>query len=163
MDSSQQDPNTLQSPASSRASTSFSIPAANYLTVPSTKPSGFYPSLPGPTSSEEDDLELELYPPSRQSTPTSNHFPHILEPPRSRLPSNQPPSRSPSCSEGYSTAVPGPFYMSVYSTSSAASEQSTYSNPPARVYRVPSFQNMSSSRKITVVWISQLRECLYIF
>jgi hypothetical protein len=41
------------------------------------------------------------------------------------------------------------IYMSVYSSSSVDTEHSEYSNPPARKYRVPNFQNMS--RKITSV------------
>lgn len=147
MDPSKQDDPPLSSPESSSASSTwFNIPPTSYLTVPSTRPEGTSFVLPGPTAFEEDDLDPITRP--SQSSP-SDTVPQILEPLRISIPTRQ------------STPVPYPqeipeqppnqVYMSVYSASSADSEYSVYSNPPARSYRVPSFQNMSASRKISTV------------
>ena len=147
MDSSQQYNSPLSLPASSRASSiSFNIPQSSYLTVPSTKPSGSNHSLPGLTAFEQNYPEL-LVPPSEEA-PTSLSILQTPEPIRNNLTSNH---RSPPLSERDFISFPSPIYMSVYSSTSTSSEHSTYSNPPARIYRVPSFQKMSESRRISVV------------
>lgn len=145
MDSSQQDDQLLSSPESSQVSlTSFGITPSSYLTVPSTRPSGPLLSLPGPAVLREDDTELLL--PSTDRPSPSGSVPLILEPSRITTPRERQQSPSPS------RLLPPPLiYMSVYSSTSTDSEFSVYSNPPARVYRVPSFQKMSGSRKISAV------------
>jgi hypothetical protein len=146
MDSSQQDISPLSPPASSQsASTSF-IPQSSYLTVPSTKPSGSILSLPGPTAFEENDPELLV--PQLNKAPTLSPILQTSEPIRSNFTSNH--RLSPFLEQDFAS-FPDPIYMSVYSSTSTSSEHSTYSNPPARIYRVPSFQKMSGSRKISVV------------
>lgn len=131
----------LSSPESLRSTSSLlSIPPSNYLTVPNNKRSRTVSFLPAPTTFEEDTEFVHPSPPGDLSHRT---IPLIREPSRSTTPiagehPQSPQEQFPRCRE--------PTYMSVYSTSSAESEHSTYSNPPARAYRVPSFQNMSTRR-----------------
>lgn len=147
MDSSQQDNSPLPLSQSSQASsTSFSIPQSRYLTVPSTKPPGSNLSLPGLTAFDENHTELLV--PLFNEKPTSSSILQTSEPIRSNSPSNH---RLSQLLERDFASFPGPPYMSVYSSTSTSSEHSTYSNPPARIYRVPSFQKMSGSRRISVV------------
>lgn len=155
MDSPQQDELPLSSPESSRASsTALSILPSSYLTVPSTRPTGASFILPGPRPFEQEDSDL-LVPSlhSRSSTPV----PQIQEPLRPRSPGSRLASPT---SQEYISSPTEPVFMSVYSASSAESEQSIYSNPPARVYRVPSFRNMSNSRKPTAVGTISRFPCL---
>jgi hypothetical protein len=145
MDTTQQDEPPLSSPESSRGSTSFNIQSTHYLTVPITGPTSSYLTLPRPLSSEEehpDWLQSSLLPRS-----ASVPIPRIREPSPSNVPSEQ------DISSSFSPQLSDRTFMSVYSSTSAESEHSVYSNPPARVYRVPSFQNMSASRRISTVAI----------
>jgi hypothetical protein len=155
MDSSQQDDFLTYSPASSQASSSCISPSS-YLTVPSTRPSAANFSLPRPAPFEEDDPDLILSSLHRDSSSTP--VPEIREPRRSRSPATVPPL---SPSQSSPTQSPNPSYMSVYSAASADSEYSTYSNPPARLYRLPSFQNMSASRKISAACLPLALQCKY--
>jgi len=147
MDSSQQDSSPPSPPESSQpASISFRIPQSSYLAVPSTKPSGSNFSLPGPTAFEENHPELLV--PQLNKSLTSSSILQTSESIQSDLTSNHCLSLF---SEQEFASLPDPICMSVYSSTSGSSENSTYSNPPAKIYRVPSFQNMSGSRRISVV------------
>jgi hypothetical protein len=146
MHSSQQDITPLSPPEPSQTPfSSFIIPHSSYLTVPSIKPSGSNLFLPGPTAFEGDHTKL-LVPLFNPVTATSVHFPS--EPLQITSIRNR---RSSPFLERDFASYSDPIYMSVYSSTSTSSEHSTYSNPPARIYRVPSFQKMSGSRKISVV------------
>lgn len=147
MYSSQQDSTPLSAPGSTQASSiPVSIPQSSYLTVPYTKPLGHNLSLPGPAAFEGNHSGLRV--PSSKEVTTSASILEPSEPPRIESTSNR---HSPSLSERDFASYPESFYMSVYSSTSTTSEHSTFSNPPARIYRVPSFQKMSGSRKISVV------------
>jgi hypothetical protein len=141
MDPARQNNTHLSSPESATtSSTLLSIPASSYLTVPTTRPPR---RLSRSITRTEDDLELDIHP---SPEPTSGEpVPNISQPlevdtqpllPLSANPYTRRRSRSPA----------GAKYMSVYSTSSADTEYSTYSNPPAKPYQLPSFSNMSSRR-----------------
>ncbi|KAF2262395.1 hypothetical protein CC78DRAFT_534884 [Lojkania enalia] len=141
----QNEASTTSSTSSQASSTHFSLPPSSYLTVPSTRPTGNNLSLPGPTTFDQEDFVL-LSPPSQRRSP-SNPIPQILEPSRIEISSPILPSSAESFAQ-----YPDPIFMSsVYSSASAESESSGYSNPPARIYRVPSFQIMPSSKKISSV------------
>jgi hypothetical protein len=155
MDSSKQvEPTTssttasISSPTLSQASSSsFRIPPLSYLTVPSTHPVGPSLSLPGPTSKEGNYPDLRV-PLINQGWPSDPAGPLHKA-------SNSSPSR------GRSPALPAQFPqprtdMSVYSSTSASSQYSTYSNPPPRAYRVPSFENMTATRDIKVCSVLRL-------
>ncbi|KAF2116944.1 hypothetical protein BDV96DRAFT_39122 [Lophiotrema nucula] len=152
MDSSKQDELPVSSPASSSASsTLLSLPPSSYLTVPSTRPTGHHLSLPGPfLPLDEEDTPL-----GRPTPPQA--LPQILEPIQTAASF---PRHSPTSPPSLLARPPEPTFMSsVYSSASVDSEYSTYSNPPARAYRLPSFQNMST-RKISVPEKSQMIEAL---
>jgi hypothetical protein len=146
MASQQQDDSANPPNSPSRLSSAqLSVSPSSYLTVPNTRPPGVAFQLPGPTTPDA------LLDTPVDYTPTFASLPHILEPARSRDPS---PDPEPSSPRERFARYPEPILMSVYSATSVDSEQSAYSNPPARLYRVPSFQAMSGSRKITVVCIA---------
>ena len=146
MDSSKQDEAQDSSPQSATtSSTLLSIPASSYLTVPSTRPASKLPSLPGPVAFAEDGRDLTLY-----SSPEdiSDSVPDISS--RFTTPPVQPSSPNSYIRRRSRSRSPAQReFMSVYSASSVDTETSTYSNPPARPYQVPSFQNMS--RRISPV------------
>jgi hypothetical protein len=105
------------------SSASLPKPSSKDLTVPSTIASDAIQPFPGPSTFVQD------YHDEQDSTAS---LPNLTL---------SPPTLPISLSER--------IYMSVYSSSSVDTEHSEYSNPPARKYRVTSFQNMS--RKITPV------------
>jgi len=143
MDPSQQDEASVSSPESATTSSTWlSIPSSNYLTVPTTRPSNRFFPLPGPVAFVEDDLELPLV---SLLEATSNLGPETSQAPRLDTPPVQPSPPSSYTRRRSRSPARGSF-MSVYSASSVETDHSTYSNPPARLYRVPSFQNMSSRR-----------------
>src|SRR2546422_3257840 len=125
MDPPTQDDNPLSSPELSTASSiSISIPASNYLTVPSTRPPGTSFSLPGPTTFKDDDPDL-LIPASPASL--LDNAPRIFEPPCLNPPTRRLSPFASSIDNSGSSSDLG--FMSVSSTSSVESEYSTYSNP----------------------------------
>lgn len=143
MEPSKQNEPPIYSPTTSQASSiSLTIPPSNYLLIPSTRPAGPNFVLPGPISFQESETDL-LESPLYQDLPLDS-VPQIREPSHNIPPATQSPSTT---SRGSRVQTPEPNYMSVYSSASADSEFSVYSNPPARIYRVPSFQKMSASRK----------------
>jgi hypothetical protein len=135
-----QDESSISSPESATTcSTLLSVPPTTYLTVPTTRPSGEFLSLLGPIASGEDDFDLHLLTPQ---TAITDPVPSRLglsshDNPLEQLPSQLSPRRR------LRSPARGVF-VSVYSTSSVDTEYSAYSNPPAKLYRIPSFQNMSS-------------------
>ena len=146
----------LPSPSESsrHSSASLNIRSPQYLTVPNTGPTGSRLSLPGPstTQPEEPDWSESLLPPRSSSLPV----PEIREPLSEDLTYHD--TTSPESTTGIYSRFSERIFMSVYSSTSAESEYSVYSNPPARVYRVPSFQNMSTSRRVSTVIASLLHE-----
>lgn len=130
----------LDSPSIPGHPTTFtSIPTSNFLKVPKTGPSGTH-FLPGPHTVEE---ETDSFPLPRHP---SIQRPRLFDP--AGIDIIEPVSVASSSRHAY---LRNRTYMSVYSSTSAESEYSVYSNPPARTYRLPSFQDMSASRKVSAV------------
>ena len=148
MSSSQPEDSTASSPESSRPpSARQSIPSSSYLTVPSSGRT-HRTRLSPPHSSLRDPEDID----NPQNFPIYSSPESLQVPPPTIVPP-APPTSPRSQTDLLEPQVnfaeyPDPIYMSVYSLSSVDSE---YSNPPARSYSLPSFENMSSSRKITLV------------
>jgi hypothetical protein len=149
MDPATQDHTHLSSPESATtSSTLLSVPASSYLTVPTARsPRRLSRSIA--RTEDGPDLDINLSPEAsfditvpNTTQPLEINTHYLLSP--SASPYIRRRSRSPA----------GGRYMSVYSTSSADTDYSTYSNPPAKPYQVPSFSNMASRR------ISPVSSCL---
>lgn len=146
MDTTQQDNISLSSPAQSLASSSaLTISPSSYLTVPNPRSLRSPLSLPRRIAFEEDDSKVHI---TSDLSPASEPLPQILVLSRSNTPTGSSTSTSP---RSRSKILSDRLYMSVHSTSSTDTDTSEYSNPPARPYRIPSFQRMSGSRKISAV------------
>lgn len=144
MDTTQQDNISLSSPAQSLASSSaLTISPSSYLTVPNPRSLRSPLSLPRRIAFEEDDSKVHI---TSDLSPASEPLPQILVLSRSNTPTGSSTSTSP---RSRSKILSDRLYMSVHSTSSTDTDTSEYSNPPARPYRIPSFQRMSGSRKIS--------------
>ena len=148
MSSSQPEDSIASSPESSQPpSAQQSIPSSSYLTVPSSGRT-HRTRLSPPHSSLRDPEDID----NPQNFPIYSSPESLQVPPPTIVPP-APPTSPRSQTDLLEPQVnfaeyPDPIYMSVYSLSSVDSE---YSNPPARSYSLPSFENMSSSRKITLV------------
>lgn len=124
-------------------STALAIKSESYLTVSFTTLLGSHVSFP--YFFEQDFIDTLL---SKGDLSAPNSIPQVLEPSEESAPvtciSNFPnsPSRP-------GVPLSERLYMSVYSTSSADTELSEFSNPPARRYRVSTTQKMP--RKISTV------------
>ena len=148
MSSSQPEDFTASSPESSQPSSARqSIISSSYLTIPSsgrtrrTRLSSPHSSLRDPEGIDNpQNFPIYSSPKSLQVPP-----PTLVPPASPTSPRSQTDLLEPRVNFA---DYPDPIYMSVYSSSSVDSE---YSNPPARSYNLPSFENMSSSRKITLV------------
>jgi len=126
---------------------------SSYLTVPIAVPSGPLLLLPGPRTPKQESLDLLLLPEDNLS---SDSIPLTLEPLQqpSPAPSGTPPAPLPS-----PIPLSDRVYMSVYSSSSADTDLSEFSNPPARRYRMPDPPKMS--RKISMVCVhSAMTACV---
>jgi hypothetical protein len=144
MESPQQEQLSSSPPASPiTSSTSVDIAPSSYLTVPIIVPSGPYLLLPGPGTFEQDFTDLLLLPEDKSP---ADLIPLILEPAQDQTPT---PSSTPPGTPPQSIPLSDRIYMSVYSSSSADTDLSEFSNPPARRYRVPDPPKMS--RKISAV------------
>jgi hypothetical protein len=99
--------------------------------------------LQGPKPKYQD-IRDEILPPNNSAL--SEPIPHIVEP---SSVTTLPASFTASVSPARRSSLSDRLHMSVYSTSSADTELSEFSNPPARRYREPNVQKMS--RKITAV------------
>jgi hypothetical protein len=152
MDSPRQDDTQLSSPESiNTSSTLLSIPASNFLTVPTAFPaSRFFSSLEPTAFAEDYDLE--------PLTPASELVPEIPQFLRNDISPVQ-PSPPNTYIRRRSKSPAQRKFLSVYSASSIDTDNSKYSNPPAKPYRVPSFQNMSSRRISPVCQHSMTYEC----
>lgn len=157
MSSSQPEDSTASSPESSQPpSARQSIPSSSYLTVPSSGRT-HRTRLSPPHSSLRDPEDID----NPQNFPIYSSPESLQVPPPTIVPP-APPTSPRSQTDLLEPQVnfaeyPDPIYMSVYSLSSVDSE---YSNPPARSYSLPSFENMSSSRKITLAEKEQLVHAL---
>lgn len=150
MDSPKQDepPHSLES--SPGTSTRSRTPPSSCLTATSTWTTGTTVPLPGPAAPSEDDFEslVSTSVSTSQNSSSPDLLPQILEPREASPPSASQLSEYPT---HHASNYPDPLLMSAYSATSAGSEYSEYSNPPARHYRLPSFQNMSGSRRVSLV------------
>jgi hypothetical protein len=149
MDPATQGHTHLSSPESATtSSTLLSVPASSYLSVPTAK--SLRKSPPSIARTEDDrGLDIHLSPEAPFEVPVPNTSQPLEVDAHSLLsPYANPYTRR-------SSRLPaGGRYMSVYSTSSADTEYSTYSNPPAKPYQVPSFSNMATRR------VSPVSSCL---
>ena len=149
MDSNTQDEHPHSSPTSSQPSTTLlSVSPSSYLTVPGATPTGINLSLPGPSQFAPEE-GLDFLVPFTSSRTVSNPVAEEQEAVSSGSPSLL---RLLQLSRLESSS--NPLHMSVYSSTSADSsttEYSAYSNPPPKKYRVPTFEKMSDSRKVTSV------------
>ncbi|KAF2839787.1 hypothetical protein M501DRAFT_1030978 [Patellaria atrata CBS 101060] len=156
MDQQHQDTTTISSESSVGSTTSprIHIPSSSYLTVPNNPPRRLRSSSlpPGPHT-------LHLPTRSTQSQPSTSPtivgapFPILLSQPVAHDPpdlfSYSDPTTPIALTEQLlqDTALRRELpFMSVYSTSSVDSD---FSNPPARVYKLPSFADMSDRRSIS--------------
>jgi len=143
----QDEPPTTSPESSQPLSVHQSIPPSNYLTVPGrTERRSRRSPLPRPRLNDINDPDRYL-----ESRATSLPAPLRVLPSQNIAFSST--TSSPSGPQPIHSRVdfrdwPAPVYMSIYSTSSQDSE---YSIPPARPYKLPSFATMSESRKITLV------------
>jgi hypothetical protein len=149
MDPATQDHTHLFSPVSATtSSTLLSVPASSYLTVPTARsPSRLSRSIA--CTEDGPDLDIHLSPEASFEVPV----PNTLQPLEIDTHSLLSPSANPYTRRRLRSPAGG-RYMSVYSTSSADTEYSTYSNPPAKPYQVPSFSNMATRR------VSPVSSCL---
>jgi hypothetical protein len=117
-------------------------PSSNYLTVPNSKSLNRNLHLRKQKRTLQDSTDTPL---SSEEHSASGSEPEILEPSQetfSNLCSS--PARAP-----WLTPLSERLYMSVYSSSSADTDLSEFSNPPARSYRTPNPYKMP--RKISTV------------
>jgi hypothetical protein len=144
MESPQEEQLSSSPPASPiTSSNSVDIAPSSYLTVPITVPSGPCLLLPGPGSFGKNFIDLLLLPEDKSP---ADLIPLILGPAQEQTPT---PSSTPPATPPQSVPLSDRVYMSVYSSSSADTDLSEFSNPPARRYRVPDPPKMS--RKISAV------------
>jgi hypothetical protein len=127
---------TVPTTTPTTASATHSIDTSRYLSVPGSRFLQSTRNLAAPISFEE---ELDRF----FSPVSSNALPQIVEPAKQRSQSRNivgdPGTRQPS--------------VSICSTSPIDFNTSSFSNPPARRYRLPSFYNMSSS-DYTIIAVS---------
>ena len=143
MDSLAQEDTPLPSPTSATTqSTSISIHPSSYLSVPGTRSFSSTVYLPRSKPSEENSIVFPLI------TPLDSRI--SFEYQHSR------PNLSLEDSTQYLILPP----ISIDSTDSFDSETSTFNNPPARAYDIPSFKNMSN--RITPVHTNFLQKHVHL-
>ena len=143
MASSQQENSTLTASVSySTSSAQFNISPSRYLRVPAPKISKRPSSRPKLHTWNQRNSKLDC---SFNDNSLLASVPRIPFSSRVRTPGCSSVSQPPT----WPVSLSNRLYLSVYSSSSNDTEQSDYSNPPARQYCVPNFPKMTSSRKIT--------------